>query len=190
VEKAASGLQIKIDDTPDTLDVDADGLKVVGLPSLFKINDVAVGATVTAGNIDDLVDGSNPDSLHVHAGVNEAKAIENTFTATENVSIGDPVYLDTANDAVSKALANDDSKYDAIGVAKATTLATNDVDVVSSGPADVLTGATAGDRYYLAAAGGLTTTAPATGNWVVAMGFAQDANTMMVMPRVLHKRFA
>ena len=37
----ASGIEIEIDDTPDTLDVDADGLKVVGLPEDFKINDVA-----------------------------------------------------------------------------------------------------------------------------------------------------
>jgi len=190
VEKAAGGLQIKIDDTPDTLDVDADGLKVVGVPTLFKIAGTAVGATVTAVNLDDLTDGSNADSLHSHAGVNEAKAVENTFTATEDVTIGDPVYFDTAGNAVSKALANNDSKYEAIGVAKATILATNDVDVVSIGPADVLAGATAGDRYYLAAAGGLTTTIPGAGNWVVVMGFAHDANTLMVMPRTLHKRVA
>jgi hypothetical protein len=36
--RGTSGLELEIDDTPDTLDVDADGLKVVGLPSTFKIN--------------------------------------------------------------------------------------------------------------------------------------------------------
>ena len=61
-------LVVKIDDTPDTLDVDADGLKVVGLPSLFKINDVAVGASVTTANLDDVLDGSSADSLHTHTG--------------------------------------------------------------------------------------------------------------------------
>jgi len=190
VEKAATGLQIKIDDTPDTLDVDADGLKVVGLPSTFKINDTAVGATVTAANLDTVTDGSNADAMHTHAGVDEAKAIENSLTATENVTIGDPVYVDTNGNAVSKADASNDSKYETIGVAKATITATNPVDVVSFGPCDVITGATAGDRYYMAAGGGLTTTVPAAGNWVVVMGFALDANTLFVMPRILHKRFA
>ena len=41
----SSGVEIELDETPDTLDVDAAGLKVVGLPSLFKVNDVAVGET-------------------------------------------------------------------------------------------------------------------------------------------------
>jgi hypothetical protein len=60
---------INIDDTPDTLDVDASGLKVVGLPSLFKINDVAVGANVTAANLDTLT-GSGGTTLHSHSHTN------------------------------------------------------------------------------------------------------------------------
>jgi len=190
VEKTASGLQIKIDDTPDTLDVDGDGLKVVGLPSLFKINGTAVGATVTAANLDDLTDGSNADSLHTHSGAGEAQKIENSFTATEALTLGDPVYIDSAGNAVSKATAASDSEYETIGVATTTVSATDPVDVCSLGPVDVLSGATAGNRYYLAAAGGLSTTVPAAGNWVVVMGWAMDANTLFVMPRVLHKRFA
>ena len=190
IEKAATGLQIKIDDTPDTLDVDSDGLKVVGLPSLFKVNGTAVGATVTAPNFDTLTDGSNADALHTHAGVSEAQAIENSFTATEGLTLGDPVYIDTNGNAVSKATAASDTEFDIHGVAKTTVTATSLVDVVSLGPADVLSGATAGDRYYLAAAGGLSTSVPAAGNWVVRVGWAMDANTLFVMPRVLHKRFA
>jgi len=190
IEKAATGLQIKIDDTPDTLDSDGDGLKVVGVPSLFKVNGTAVGATVTATNFDTLTNGSNADLLHTHAGVSEAQAIENSFTATENVTIGDPVYIDASGNSVSKALANNDSKYETIGVAKTTESATDPVDVVSLGPADVLSGATAGNRYYMAATGGLTPTIPAAGNWVVIMGWAMDADTLFVMPRIMHKRFA
>jgi hypothetical protein len=59
--------EILIDETPDTLDVDASGLKVVGLPSLFKVNGTAVGATVTATALDDVTDGGNADSYHSHA---------------------------------------------------------------------------------------------------------------------------
>jgi hypothetical protein len=60
-------LEIELDNTPDTLDADAAGLKVVGLPSLFKINDVAVGATVDAAALDTLTGGGNADTEHSHA---------------------------------------------------------------------------------------------------------------------------
>ena len=189
IEKAATGLQIKIDDTPDTLDVDGDGLKVVGVPSLFKINGSAVSANVTQVNLDALTGGGST-ALHSHAGSGEAQTITNAFTATEGVTLGDPVYIDDQGNAVSKALASNDSKYETVGVAKTTEIATASVDVVSFGPADVLSGATAGNRYYLAAAGGLSTSVAAAGNWVVLMGWAMDANTLFVMPRVMHKRFA
>jgi hypothetical protein len=56
---------ILIDETPDTLDVDASGLKVVGLPSLFKINDTAVSVNVTAPNLDALTGGGST-ALHSH----------------------------------------------------------------------------------------------------------------------------
>ena len=59
-------MSINIDDTPDTLDVDASGLKVVGLPSLFKVNGTAVSANVTAPNLDALTGGGST-ALHSHA---------------------------------------------------------------------------------------------------------------------------
>ena len=189
VEKAAGGLQVKIDDTPDTLDLDADGLKVVGLPSLFKVNGTAVGVNVTAANLDTLTGGSTT-TLHSHAGAGEALRVENSFTAGENVTIGDPVYLDATNDQVAKADAGDDSKYETIGIAKATITSGNPVEVVTLGPAAVLTGATAGARYYLGDTGGLVTTIPVGQKWVVVVGFATNATTLFVMPRVLHKQFA
>lgn len=191
IEKAATGLQIKIDSTPNaTITTTSEGVQVLGVPSLFTINGVAVGATVTAANLDDLTDGSNADALHSHSGIDNAQSVENPFTATENLSLGDPVYIDSNGNAVSKALANSDSTFEAIGVAMAAATATNPVDVCSLGPSDVLSGATAGNKYYVAAAGGLTTSVPAAGNWLVMMGWAMDANTLFVMPRVLHKRFA
>lgn len=69
--ESGGGLGIKIDDTPDTLDVDSDGLKVVGLPLQFKINDSAVSTGVTATNLGTLVAGSSSDAdaLHTHNGL-------------------------------------------------------------------------------------------------------------------------
>lgn len=189
IEKAATGLQIKIDDTPDTLDVDADGLKVVGLPSLFKINGTAVGANVTAANLDELT-GGGATTLHSHAGSDESSRVANDFTAAVNLAAGDPVYFDSTANQVDKADASNDSKYEVVGVASAVINAAASGEICSLGPVDVLSGATPGTRYYLASGGGLTTTSPTGSNWVVTVGFAVDADTLFVQPRVLAKRIA
>lgn len=176
-------LGVKIDDTPDTLDVDVDGLKVVGLPSLFKINDVAVGAGVTAANLDTLTDGSNADALHTHTGlaVAEAERIENDLTTTDALAAGDPVYWDGANNQVAQADAGADSKAWVMGVSVGAVLAAASGAMVSHGAAlGVLSGATAGTPYYLAAGGGLTTTVPGAGNRVVQVGFAINASDLWV----------
>lgn len=180
---SANGVEIEIDDTPDTLDVDADGLKVVGLPSLFKINDVAVGATVTAANLDDLTDGSNADSLHTHTGATNAQNIENTFTATETVVAGDPVYWDGTSGQFGKAQAGTDAKAYVFGVAEAGISASASGIIVSYGKAtSVLSSATPGDLYYLGASGGLTTTIPSAGNRVILVGWAITASDLWVQP--------
>jgi hypothetical protein len=180
----SNGLAIEIDDTPDTLDVDADGLKVVGLPSLFKINDVAVGATVTAANLDTLTDGSNADSLHVHASAEatEAPKVENTKnTATDTVAVGDPVYIN-GSDTVGKALANDDTKSRVIGVIRTGAgAAPQSVQFVSLGTcAGVLSGATPGTPYYLQTAGGIGTSLPGAANRVIQVGWALTASDLWV----------
>jgi hypothetical protein len=180
----ATGVAIEIDDTPDTLDVDGDGLKVVGLPSLFKINDVAVGATVTAANLDDLTDGSNADALHVHAtsAATEAPKVENTInTATDTTANGDPVYINGAA-SVGKALASDNAKSRVIGVIRTGAgAAPTAVEVVSLGIcAGVLTTATPNTPYYLQAAGGIGTSLPGGGNRVIQVGWAYNTTDLWV----------
>ena len=68
--QSGGGIAIKIDDTPDTLDVDSDGLKVSGVPAQFKIAGSAVSSNVTQSNVDTLVAGaaSDADALHTHDG--------------------------------------------------------------------------------------------------------------------------
>jgi hypothetical protein len=180
----ANGVAIEIDDTPDTLDVGVSGLKVVGLPSLFKINDVAVGATVTAANFDTLTDGSNADSLHVHASAEatEAPKVENTKnTAVDSVAVGDPVYIN-GSDTVGKALANDDTKSRVIGVIRTGAgAAPQSVQFVSLGTcAGVLSGATPGTPYYLQTAGGIGTSLPGAANRVIQVGWALTASDLWV----------
>lgn len=59
-------MEVDIDEV--TLDFSSGEIVVTGVPSLFEINGTPVGATVTAANLDDVTDGSNADSLHVHTG--------------------------------------------------------------------------------------------------------------------------
>jgi hypothetical protein len=68
--ESGGGLGIQLDETPDTLDVDVDGLKVVGLPLQFKIGGNAVSSNVTQPNLDTLTAGaaSDADALHTHDG--------------------------------------------------------------------------------------------------------------------------
>jgi hypothetical protein len=186
----ANGVEIEIDDSPDTLDVDADGLKVVGLPSLFKINGTAVGATVTAPNADTLTDGSNADALHVHSGTAASQRVENSIITSENITDGDPVYW-SGNDTVGEGDAGVDAKARVIGVATATVTSPAPVSVVSIGEAaGVGSGWTANDPIYLADAGGLTSTRPSASKRIIVMGYAMNGTDLWVDIRDYGKRAA
>jgi hypothetical protein len=194
LQKAAAGTGIKIDDTPNTLDVDSSGLKVVGLPSLFEVNDVAVGATVTAANLDDLTDGSNADSLHVHsAGVaTYAPKIENHWTtAVDATSDGDCVYVN-GNNTVGLADSSDDDKANVIGIIRTDSGAAGSTpQVVSHGPCTgILTGATWNTAYYLQSDGSIATTLPGGGERVVQIGYALNATDLFVLIKDFAKRAA
>jgi hypothetical protein len=176
-------LEIELDNTPDTLDADASGLKVVGLPSLFKVNDVAVGAAVTAANLDTLTDGSNADALHVHASAvaTEAPKVENTYeVVTATVAAGDPVRFG-ANDKVQKADADATANARVVGVARVGAAVAGNAEIVSLGPcAGVLAGATFNTPYYLDNGGGISTSVPAGNRRIVRVGFALNATDLFV----------
>lgn len=179
-------LEIELDNTPDTLDADADGLKVVGLPSLFKVNDVAVSANVTATNLNALT-GGGQTALHTHPAVpaTEAPKVENTLTTvTDATANGDPVCI-VGNGLVRKAVANgDDARARVIGIIRTGAGAAGATpEVVSQGLCDgVLTGATAGTAYYLDSAGGITPTFGdiGAGERVVRVGYAYNATDLWV----------
>lgn len=66
----------------------------------FQIEGVAVGATVTAANLDTLTDGSNADALHVHA-ASAATVLTKSGLTTTGFATGDSGYI-SANNTVSK----------------------------------------------------------------------------------------
>lgn len=110
------------------------------------------------------------------------KTAEN-YAVSEAVSAGDPVAWSTStNNQLVKSLANNDAKSRVIGVAStAAASAGQTVDVVTAGvAAGVLSGATVGTPYYLATAGGLSTSLPGSGQRVIQVGFAKNASDLFV----------
>lgn len=180
-----SGLEIEIDDTPDTLDVDANGLKVVGLPLQFKINDVATGTTVTAANLDTLTDGSSGVTLHTHtppSGVEYADRVEDTHENQATVTTGYAVRWGTVNNQIQHADNSAAASARCIGVARTGgAVSPGTSNIVKHGVAiGVLTPHTdsfaVNDEAFLGASGALRLYAnvPKPGR-VIRIGYAKNA---------------
>jgi len=167
IQVGAAGVAAKLNGT--TLQVGASGLSVKGLPSLFEINAIATGATVTAANLGTLTNGSNADALHIHAAAT-ATIMAEDWTAGGAITKGDGLYVASANH-VSTGDSTNLAKSYILGVAGATVADTNPISVVRSGlVTGVLSGATPGARYFLG-----TTGAP-----VLAGGLAANARTIQL----------
>jgi hypothetical protein len=178
-----SGLELEIDATPETLKVDADGLGVVGVPSLFKINDVAVSANVTSTNLGTLTAGSssNADALHTHSGSDESKRIEATAVNNAEVTTGRVVRWSATADEIIHADNDVAENCRAIGVARTGGLIDPGTsEVVKYGVcAGVLSGATVNTPYFLGTNGALVLLAsvPKPGQ-VIRIGYAVNATDL------------
>lgn len=187
IQRLAAGLALEIDDTPNTLDVDADGLKVVGLPSTFLINDVATSASVTAANLNTLVAGASSDAAALHHHRNH---IQN-WTANGAINKGDGVRI-SANDAVSTGANTSVANSRIIGVANEAIANTATGMIMVAGVVTaVLSGATAGTPYYLGSAGTPVLYGALGGNdEVVQLGFAKNATDLEVRVLRIGKKSA
>jgi hypothetical protein len=176
------GIGVKIASINE-LTKDASGLHVVGVPSLFMIDGVATGATVTAANLDNVTNGTNADAMHTHVAApsTETLAVKELWTAAGAIAKGHGVYI-AANNAVSSGDCTDDTKSRSIGVADAAILdAAQGKIVVSGNISGVLTAATAGTRYFLGTAGEpvLITALPARAR-TVQLGIAKNTTDLTV----------
>lgn len=174
------GLEINLETTNPTLDIVSNELGV-------KYSTTASGLDQDANGLKVKVDGStiliNGSGQIYAAGSDEATRIENDYTASEAVTKGDPVYWDTTANQFSQADASVDAQSYVFGVAKVDIGAAASGAVVSYGPAaGVLTGATPGAKYYLAAGGGLSTSPPGAGNRVILIGWAINSTDLWVQP--------
>lgn len=127
----------------------------------------------------------NGDSLASGASglsVQWAPSLRFSFVADETLAVGDPVYQTTTNNRVGKGRADTDAKANVRGIAFSAAAAAGDAVVVlmQGIAAGVLSGATAGTRYYLAPTGGLTTTQPGSNNRVLEIGYSVNATDLWV----------
>lgn len=178
--KDTLGLGIRIGSTNE-LTKDGSGLHVVGVPSTFKINGSAVGATVTAAALTAITDGSNADSYHSHGAVATVAKVEETWTANGAVTKGRGLYV-SANNAVSHGDCTDDTKSRIVGVASADITDTSAGNVMVTGVlAGILSGATAGTRYFLGSNGApVLIETLATGTRTIQLGIAKNATDLAV----------
>ena len=178
-----TGAQLDVLLNGTTLLKGATGLSVQGLPSLFEVNGVAVGATVTAGAFDTLTDASNADALHTHTNVGAIR-VAAELTANSGITAGDPVEWGGANGEIQKCQASTTALVDTIGVAEDTITATNTGTIVRVGIcAGILGGtATVGDRYYMDSTGGIVNSISglASGDHIVFIGTAVNADDLEV----------
>lgn len=179
LERVAAGLGVKLDGT--TLQKGASGLKVLGVPAAgtWEIGGVATGSTVTAPNLDELTDGSET-TLHSHP---TSEALQELLTANESCNKGDPVAWSNVADKFNQGDANNTPDSRIFGVVLANVAGDGTALVVRRGVApDVLSGATAGAPYWLAAGGGLTSSIPTgTGNRIIRIGYAKNSTDLEVL---------
>ena len=174
IERSGTGLALRLNGT--TLQTAAGGVSVKGLPSLFEINGIAVGATVTAANLDDLTDDSNADALHDHEDLIMLR------TAAGAIVKGDGVYY-SANNAVSTGDCSVDAESRIVGVADAAILDTAVGKIKKSGVCTgVLSGATVNTRYFLGTTGQPVLLASVPGGArTVQLGIAKNATDLEVL---------
>lgn len=140
--------------------------------------------------------GSNPTDSTSAAGLTTLRApkTEQNYIANEAFAVGDPVsWAAGVNDKLAKGRADTDAKSRVVGIARTASTALNDTAaIVSEGVATgVLTGATAGDPYYLQDTGGVGTFAAVTaGKRVIRLGFAKNATDLFVDIMDLGKKAA
>lgn len=170
-----SGTELQIDvASTDELSIDANGLNVEGLPSLFKVNGSAVSANVTAANLDALT-GNGIISIHGHSAIGL-----NSIQTSAGVALGDPIIISGIGTA-EKGAASNPTTAGVVGVAAALAAPSAIVSFQTHGVVSGLTGLTPGVPYYLGDTGGLAAYSAVTSGYrAIRIGFAASASDLIV----------
>ena len=170
----SSGLEFSTNDFTGLLQVAVDG----GNSIIRNSTGLAVLSPA-----DLVTDGTDIASINANGGltVNNAPMVLNQLPMNEACAVGDPLTIvgtalggraDASNDSLCKFI---------LGVAISVSTTSGDVvGFVSQGPAEgIISGATAGDVYFLQAGGGIGTTLPTSGR-VIRIGQAFAPNGLFV----------
>lgn len=192
--KSAAGVAVK-PNANNTVAVDAQGLRTLGVPGLFTVAGSPVSSNVTAANLSTLSDGaaSLADGLHQHQNVLEAQSNVSTFkNGATALSAGDAVQWSSTPDTLARCDAASINTSQCIGVALAATPANANGRIVKRGiAAGVLSQATPGSAIYVGVGGGLTSSIPtASGAAVVRVGVAKSGSDLDVNPVFVGQRSA
>lgn len=196
----ADGLQAEHDPTTDEInllnlqlggvDIGADGAGVDG-PTVINDDPTAYTNFIPAGEtlretleaIDSAIGSINTDNCKDEDDYENGEA--------GPITIGQAVYI-SGNDEVMLAINDDDAKDDPIGlVGDASIAASATGTIITDGcAAGVLSGATAGEKYFLQDTAGLigTTVPTASGKNVVFMGFAKNADDLFLRIQNIGKK--
>lgn len=182
------GLEINLEASNPTLDIASNELGV-------KFSTTASGLDQDANGLKAKVDGTtitiNGSGQLVASGAGEATKVAGDYTAAEDVASADPVYWETTTaNRFGKADADGAGKQWVFGVATAAITTGNSGEIVSNGPADVLSGASNGVKYYLQSGGGIGTSVPGAGKHIVYVGHSMDSDTLFVQLQYLGKKAA
>lgn len=173
---SAAGLRVKVDGTRAVLNGSGQ-VDVAGVPSLFQIAGSAVSANVTAANLGTVVDGPTGDAKARHSHSADAQYL----TAASGLAAGQAAIINSSGEAASAGT----TSAGALMVGICESIASGSARIVRGGIAvGVLSGATAGDAYYVQADGTLGTSLPASGRVVMA-GIAKSASDLHVQVRDL-----
>lgn len=179
-------IQLKLNGT--TLQVEASGLSVLGVPAAgtWQIGGSATSANVTAANLNTLTAGSasNADSLHTHTGLGvSAPTTGVTVTAgAGGLSKGDPVYL-SANNTCLKGDPSNVAKSVIVGVVQANISAAAQGVAQRDGIlAGVGSGWTFGQQIWMSNTGGMTndSTSITSRYRTIQLGIAMNATDLLV----------
>jgi hypothetical protein len=122
--------------------------------------------------------------------VNQARALDDTYTAAATLVATDAVYISAAN-TVDKAKADVIATSYALGFATAGAVAAAQVDVRKAGVLGGFSSLTPGARYFLSGttAGQITSTVPTgLGHTIVQVGLAKSATQLDIIIQTLGRR--